>query len=110
MTPEAAMLHILALDPAATIAYSPFTEKWFVQAHIEISDGHIISGALAHVQTLALAPEAYLLNLQNISPDAVIVTHSWDPERRRHWRWNGGAFATLPVWESVQSAHRAIET
>lgn len=94
-----AMLLIKSLDPKANLEFSEWTQKWFVAADIEISDGCIIGGITEHRDTPDQAVLAFLARLQGVDYgdlENVIVTNSLRPERR-HWRWNGAAFVEVPL-------------
>ena len=85
------MFAIKALDPAAHLCLSEYTGKWYIEAKVEVSDGCILSGVTEHRETPAQAVRAFVEALQAISLDEVIVAKPTG--QRRHYRWNGAAFA-----------------
>lgn len=86
-----AMLCIQTLDPDAHLDFSHFTGKWYLSSRIEISDGAILSSITEHEDTPEAAVFAYFDKLKWISLDEVIVAKPTG--QRRHYRWNGAAFA-----------------
>lgn len=101
-TPEQMILLIKSLDPQAHVAFSEYTGRWYVSAHIEISDGAILSGISEHAPTVEAALRLYvgrLVAVDTHDTDHVIVSRY--PERR-HWRWNGFAFTETPMVEAQQ--------
>lgn len=85
------MLAIKTLDHCAHLCLSEYTGKWYVEAKVEISDGCILSGVTEHRETPAQAVRAFVDRLQAITLDEVIVAKPIG--ERRHYRWNGAAFA-----------------
>lgn len=93
------MLLIKSLDPAAHLEFSEWTAQWWVSARIEVSNGAILTSLTSltsHRDTPETAVFAFLDNLRAIPVDQVLVTHSMDRKRRRHYRWNGAAFVEEP--------------
>jgi hypothetical protein len=98
------MLTIKALDRAAHLAFSEWTQKWYVVADIEVSDGCVIGGIAEHHDTPDQAVLAFLGRLQQVDLsdfDHVLVTNSLRGNRR-HWRWNGAAFVEDRTWQPTQ--------
>ncbi len=101
-----AMLLINSIDSSASLRFSRFTRRWYVESKIEVSDGVILSGITEHRSTPADAVHAFLNVLQEVPLDKVLVTKAMT--ERRHWRWNGAAFAEEPVkWLSERARSRA---
>lgn len=90
-----AMLQVLALDPSAVVKFSEYTGQWYIEARIEQSDGCIISGIVEHRNDPLSAVLAFHAALKAIDDKHVLVSNA-GRETRRHWRWNGGAFAEVP--------------
>lgn len=93
------MLTIKAIDPTAALGMSAYTRMWYVSSNINITDGAMIFGVTEHRSTPAAAVTAFLDRLRSVDVDDlghVIVTHD-GKEGRRHWRWNGAAFANESV-------------
>ena len=89
------MLQIKSLDRDASIVFSEYTYRWYVSALIEIGDGLTLSGANEHESTPEGAVDAYFHALTTVDLNHYIVTNSMR-ESRRHYRWNGAAFAEIP--------------
>lgn len=85
------MFSIKALDHDAHLCLSEYTGQWYVEAKVEISDGSILSSPTEHRETPELAVWAFVDRLQSITLDEVIVAKPTG--QRRHYRWNGAAFA-----------------
>lgn len=94
-TTEKMMLYIIALDPEASVQCSKYTQKWYVQARVEISDGVICSGITSHEDTIDDAIAVYFETLTEVPSDKVIVTYFGSVRSRREWYWNGAAFAEV---------------
>lgn len=86
-----AMLAIKALDPQASVRFSEYTGKWYVDARTEVGDGSILKGGSEHRDHPGEAVLAYFAYLIAIDHEHYIVASPWG--ERREYRWNGAAFA-----------------
>jgi uncharacterized protein YktB (UPF0637 family) len=86
------MLIIKALDDDAHLEYSEYTRQWFVSADIDIKSDGCLIGVVEHADTTDEAVGAFLARITHIKQDELIVTRALKDDRR-HWRWNGAAFA-----------------
>jgi hypothetical protein len=84
-----AMLLIKSLDTNAHLGYSEWTGQWYVSARIDIGGDGVLRGGSEHRNTPDEAVSAYLSWLTDVDVDHYLVTSN----PRRHWRWNGAAFA-----------------
>lgn len=99
VTVNEAMLHIMALDPDASVQFSPYTGKWFVSARIDIGDGAVLASVTEHRSDMAEAVTAYLERLKKVDVNDIehfLVTGCLGGDRR-HWRWNGATFVQEPL-------------
>lgn len=87
------MLHIKALDPRASLEFSEWTGQWYVSASVEIGDGGCLVGICEHRPTPDLALSAFLDAARGLDLDHYLVSRHYG--ERRHWRWNGAAFAEV---------------
>lgn len=85
------MLLIKSLDPGAKLAYSEYTDKFYVSSSIEISNGYILSGTTEHREGKEQAVNAFLDRLKNLKEDEFIVTR-YKGKYRREYKWNGAGF------------------
>lgn len=92
------MLQIKSLDNDASLCFSGYTGKWYVQAKIEIGGDGVLTGMTEHESNPEQAVNAYFSSLTNLDLDHYLVTHPhpYSDFPRRHWRWNGAAFAEVP--------------
>ena len=95
-----AMLLIKTLDNDARLLLSDYTGQWYVSARIEMGDGVILEGGCKHRGTPQEAVAAYMGWLTNVPVDKYLVTHAYH-DNRRHYRWNGAAFAEIPIGVSA---------
>lgn len=95
MSERDAMLAIKTLDNRACIRFSEWTGQWYVEAKVEVSDGVCLRGGSEHRDSPTAAVYAYLDMLRAVGLDEVIVAYFGD--ERRHFRWNGYAFAEVPM-------------
>lgn len=90
-----AILHIKALSSEVAVMYSEHTCQWYLSApHVHLTDGSLLTSPSVHRDSPDHAVVAYLHELRDEGQgrSVVAVTH---PERR-HYRWNGAAFAEVP--------------
>lgn len=95
-----AMLLIKTMDNGAMLKLSEWTGKWYVEAQVEVSDGVVLSGVTEHEDSPEQAVHAYLARLAEVDVNdfgRVLVTRAYAGDERRHWRWNGAAFANEPL-------------
>lgn len=85
------MLAIKTLDNWASISLSEHTGRWYISAKIQISNGNFLKAVTEHRDTPAQAVRAFVDALKELSMDEVIVASPTG--ERRHYRWNGAAFA-----------------
>lgn len=90
------MLLIKSLDNDASLLLSEWTGQWYVSARIEMGDGAILTGGTEHRDTPTEAINAYMDWLTSVPIGKYLVIHAYHPERR-HYRWNGAAFAEIPL-------------
>jgi hypothetical protein len=95
MDPTTSMLVIKSLDYGAYLDFSEYTGQWYVSSAINIGGDGMLTGITEHRTTPEQAIEAYLLRIQAVEAPRYIVTKSNSPDRR-HYRWNGAAFAEVP--------------
>lgn len=85
------MAIIKALDPTARLAYSDYTDKFYVEAlGIDIGDGCILSGVTVHDKDKDMAIEGFFERITNI-PEGCFIVAKYNG-KRREWKWNGFAF------------------
>lgn len=90
------MLIVQALDPhARCIYYEGSPGRFVVRSKIEISDGHIISSTGPSADTPDEAYSLLLAELTAVAAPKYVVTHL--EGARRQYRWNGAAFAEIPL-------------
>jgi len=89
------MLLIKSIDLRAHLEFSEWTKQWYVEARIDIGGDGLLSGGSEHRDTPQEAVVAYMERLCEIDLDHYLVTNAGG-DARRHWRWNGAAFAELP--------------
>lgn len=87
-------LIIKALDPHARCEYYEGSGLFGVRSNIQISDGQIISSTGAAASMPEEAYERLLTELTAVIAPKYVVT-SPNGSDRRHWRWNGAAFALI---------------
>lgn len=88
------MLLLKALDSAASILLSQYTQQWYVSARIEIGDGVMLAGVAEHRDTPQEAVAAMFERLCDLGLDHYIAASPYGD--RRNYRWNGAAFAEVP--------------
>ncbi len=99
-----AMLLIKSLDVDAHLEFSEWTDQWYVSARIQTGGDGLLTGITEHRATPEAAVYAFVDRLRSvgIGGDMVLITHSNDAVRRRHYKWNGAAFVEQPR-EAVSS-------
>lgn len=99
MNVSEAMLLVQAVAPHATIQYSEFTGKWYIgDDDVEIGgDGFLVS-PIAQTDTPESAVFGFLEVIQAVKAPKYLVVRAMSepPDGRRHYRWNGMAWAELP--------------
>ena len=93
---EQNMLQIKSLDKDASLCFSEYTHNWYVLANIEKGGGGVLSGIVEHESTPEGAVDSYFHHLTTVDLDHYLVVKSYDNKARRHYRWNGAAFAEIP--------------
>lgn len=99
------MLYIQALAPDASVKFSPYTQRWYVSARIDIGDGEMLHGITEHHETADAAVEAFFTRLTEVSLDEYLATEYQG--YRREWRWNGAAFAECTRAKALQAGARS---
>jgi hypothetical protein len=84
------MLLIKSVDNDATIGFSEYTGKWYVQAKVEVGGDGLLRGMTEHADSPGSAVEALLVAMTEVASDRYLVS-GYGP-KRRHYRWNGAAF------------------
>lgn len=78
------------------IHYSPYTGKWFVHAKgVNLSNGTMLSGLSVHRDSPEQALLAFVAELRDEGQQSQVVAVE-GRNGRRHYRWNGAAFAEVP--------------
>ncbi len=90
------MLLIKSLYNDAHVALSEYTGQWFVSARIDIGGDGLLTGGKEHRDSPQEAVAAYMEWLTSVPYDKYLVVNG-GRENRRHYRWNGGAFAEIPI-------------
>lgn len=92
-----AALHIESLGASEWgVHFSPYTGKWFVHAKgVNLTDGYVLTGVPVHRDTPAMAVLAYVEELRDEGQGSQVVAVQ-GRNGRRHYRWNGVAFAEVP--------------
>lgn len=90
------MLLIKSLYNDAHIALSEYTGQWFVMARIDIGGDGLLTGGTEHRDTPQEAVAAYMHRLTDVPHGKYLVVDG-SRETRRHYRWNGAAFAEVPI-------------
>ena len=85
------MLIIKALDPSASVAFSEYTNKWYVASRLEIGNGVTLTSPNEHRDSPEDAVLSYFAALTNLSAGEYVVSRYL--AIRREWTWNGAAFA-----------------
>lgn len=92
---DQSMLQILALSPRASVCFSTYTRQWYVAApELDLTDGTMLHSVAPHRDTPSEAVLALIGELQAEQDDKVIACNVGG--QRRHYRWNGAAFAEVP--------------
>ncbi len=87
------MLKSIAPYGEFSVKYSEYTNQWYVEVSIDVSDGTMLSGGTEHVDAIEEAVPAYLDYLKAVEHPKRIITRMGDV--RHAWRWNGAAFALV---------------
>lgn len=88
------LLVIQALSPGASVNYSQYTQKWYVEArNLDVGDGVMLTGSTEHAATPEEAVRGYFDYLTSVEYPKYIVSSYQG--HRREWRWNGAAFAEV---------------
>jgi len=80
-----------SIDATAHLAYSQYTDKFYVASRIEIGDGFLLTGGTEHREEKKDAVEALLEKLKAVVEPGYVVGSYMD--QRREYRWNGHTFA-----------------
>jgi hypothetical protein len=90
------MLHIKTLDNGASIKFSEYTGKWYVEASIETYEDGVLTGGTEHTSNPAGAVHAYFEKLKAIDLSARIdgkmLRTPGGGGHADYWYWNGVAF------------------
>lgn len=89
------MLTIKSIDPSAHVEFSEYTLKWFVSSRIHVGDGAMLTGITEHHDRPDAAVMMFFGRLKTIDAEEYLAVG--DGDRRRNYRWNGAAFAEVPV-------------
>jgi hypothetical protein len=91
------MLKLLALDPNIQLLFSMYTRKWYVHTRASVTNGTVVRGICEHRDNPWDAVLDFWWTLQTVTFEAderIVLGHD---EERRHFYWNGAAFAEEPV-------------
>ena len=85
------MLKIKALDVGAHLEYSEYSQQWYVEAQIEVGGDGMLVSVCEHKDSPDEAVEWFFDAITTVDRDHYLVANGYGS--RRHWRWNGAAFA-----------------
>lgn len=86
---------IASLDGGASLKLRD-DGTWYVSARIEIGGNGVLMTPCSTGKTPEEAVEDEWANLTTLEPEQYLVVNSFQPDRR-HFRWNGFMWQSLPV-------------